>query len=252
MRRWVSIVALALSAAGCATVRPPTPVPPVVRGVQTGVASWYGPGFHGRRTANGEICDQHELTAAHPSLPLGTRAIVTNLTNGRAVEVRINDRGPFVGGRCIDLSYAAARTIEMIGPGTAPVRVEVLGSAAGTAAGTRTVARASSGAPRPARTPVAPPPPDPGRWVPPEAHDLPAATYAVQVAALSDPAKAEHLRRRLALRFPDAFVSPLAATAGRYYRVRIGPYPLRGVAVAHAEMVSRLGYPAVIVEDAPQ
>jgi DedD protein len=88
--------------------------------------------------------------------------------------------------------------------------------------------------------------------VPPDAYDLPAATYAVQIAALSDPGKAEHLRSRLALRFPDAFVSPLEAGAGRYYRVRLGPYPLRGVAVANAELVSRLGYPAVIVEDAPQ
>ena len=86
---------------------PPAP-PPVIDGVQLGVASWYGPGFHGNRTANGEIYDQYELTAAHRTLPLGTRVMVTNLSNGRAVEVRINDRGPFVGGRAIDLSYAAA------------------------------------------------------------------------------------------------------------------------------------------------
>src|SRR5258705_450534 len=88
----------------------------VVGGRQEGVASWYGPGFHGRRTANGEIYDQYELTAAHPSLPLGSRVMVTSLANGRAVEVRINDRGPFVGGRVVDLSYAAARVIWMVGP----------------------------------------------------------------------------------------------------------------------------------------
>jgi len=236
-RGW--IVALAVGAAGCAVVREPAP-PPVVGGVQTGIASWYGPGFHGRRTANGEVFDQHEMTAAHPSLPLGTRVIVTNLRNGRAVEVRINDRGPFVGGRCIDLSYAAARTIGMIGPGTAPVRVEVLGTGAAPARGWT---------PAPAPPPLRP---QAERWVPPDAFVLPAATYAVQVAALSDPARAEHLRMRLAARFPEAFVSPLEAGAGRYYRVRLGPYPLRGVAVARAELVSRLGYPAVIVEDAPQ
>src|SRR5438477_11829231 len=117
-----------VGAAGCAAVRAPAP-PPITNGVQLGVASWYGPGFHGNRTANGEIYDQYELTAAHPSLPLGTRAMVTNLTNGRAVEVRINDRGPFVDGRAIDLSYAAARTIGMIGPGTSRVRIDVLGKA---------------------------------------------------------------------------------------------------------------------------
>src|SRR5207247_1698433 len=105
-RRWVAL--WLVGAAGCALVRAPAP-PPITDGVQVGVASWYGPGFHGNRTANGEIYDQYELTAAHPSLPLGTRVMVTNLENGRAVQVRINDRGPFVGGRAIDLSYAAAR-----------------------------------------------------------------------------------------------------------------------------------------------
>src|SRR5215468_4632339 len=122
--RWGRLALALLGAAGCA-LHAPAP-PPIINGVQTGIASWYGPGFHGNRTANGEIYDQYELTAAHPSLPLGTRAVVTNLGNGRVVEVRINDRGPFVGGRAIDLSYAAARLIGMIGTGTAPVRIEVV------------------------------------------------------------------------------------------------------------------------------
>jgi len=218
------MVAAALTAAGCGSiVRGPAPsTPPVRNGVQLGVASWYGPGFHGNRTANGEIYDQYELTAAHRTLPLGTRAMVTNMKNGRAVEVRINDRGPFVDGRVIDLSYAAARSIGMIGPGTAPVKVEVLGKAK----------RA------------------PAHLVEAATNDLPSATYVIQVAALGDGDKAEHLRRVLASRFPEAFVSELAASeGGRYFRVRIGPYPLRGVAVARAELVSRLGYPAIIVEN---
>src|SRR5882724_4074315 len=122
-RGWVAL--WLVGAAGCAAVRAPAP-PPITNGVQVGVASWYGPGFHGRRTANGEVYDQYELTAAHPSLPLGSRVMVTSLTNGRTVEVRINDRGPFVGGRVVDLSYAAARVIGMVGPGTMPVRIEVL------------------------------------------------------------------------------------------------------------------------------
>lgn len=90
--------------------------------------SWYGvpDGFHGRMTASGEIFDAYGLTAAHRSLPFGTRVRVTNLNNGRNVVVRITDRGPFVGGRVIDLSQGAASRIGMISTGTAPVRLEVL------------------------------------------------------------------------------------------------------------------------------
>jgi rare lipoprotein A len=91
---------------------------------ETGEASWYGPGFHGKKTASGERFDQHELTAAHPKLPLGSEAKVTNLQNGRSVTVEINDRGPYSGGRDIDLSKAAAERINAIDGGTAPVRIE--------------------------------------------------------------------------------------------------------------------------------
>jgi rare lipoprotein A len=93
----------------------------------SGRASWYGPKFHGRRTANGEVFNQNALTAAHPYLKFGTKVKVTNLHNGRSVVVRINDRGPFAGNRVIDLSAAAAQTIKMISSGIAPVRVTVLG-----------------------------------------------------------------------------------------------------------------------------
>lgn len=94
---------------------------------ERGEASWYGRKFHGRTTANGERYDMHSLTAAHKTLPFGVVVEVTNLHNGRSVEVRINDRGPFKKGRIIDLSYAAARELEMIGPGVVPVRVVVIG-----------------------------------------------------------------------------------------------------------------------------
>lgn len=94
--------------------------------IQHGVASWYGPGFHGRRTASGERFNQHDLTAAHKKLPLGTRVSVTNLRNGRSVEVTINDRGPYIRGRVIDLSRAAAEQIGMKHAGTTPIRLEVL------------------------------------------------------------------------------------------------------------------------------
>src|SRR6266705_3877095 len=165
-RSWWGAVLVVYLLAGCAPMRttPPAP-PPVIDGVQLGVASWYGPGFHGNRTANGEIYDQYELTAAHRTLPLGTRVMVTNLSNGRAVEVRINDRGPFVDGRAIDLSYAAARTIGLVGPGTGRVRIEVLGKA----------------------------PPPAVRLLPAPARVVPTSSYTIEVAALADPAKADHL-----------------------------------------------------------
>src|SRR5262245_22117300 len=91
-----------------------------------GTASWYGPGFHGKKTASGEIYDQNKLTAAHKTLPLGSKARVINLDNGSAVEVEINDRGPFVAGRIIDLSRAAAGALGFVKSGTAPVQVELI------------------------------------------------------------------------------------------------------------------------------
>jgi rare lipoprotein A (peptidoglycan hydrolase) len=91
---------------------------------QVGEASWYGPGLHGNETANGETFDQNKMTAAHPSLPMGTKAEVTNLENGKKVEVRINDRGPYVGDRAIDLSRAAARKLGMEDDGTTQVKIE--------------------------------------------------------------------------------------------------------------------------------
>ncbi len=100
-----------------------------VRGVEEGVASWYGPRFHGRLTANGEIFDQHALTAAHRSLDLPSLARVTRLDTGASVIVRINDRGPFIEGRIIDLSRAAAEALGFVEQGLAQVRIEALGPA---------------------------------------------------------------------------------------------------------------------------
>jgi rare lipoprotein A len=101
--------------------------PPIPGGyVEEGVASWYGVPFNGRRTSNGEIYDMHTFTAAHRTLPFNCIVRVTNLNNGKQTEVRINDRGPFVANRVIDLSLAAAQAIEMWGPGTASVRLEIL------------------------------------------------------------------------------------------------------------------------------
>jgi rare lipoprotein A len=146
LRAALIVATLCVGATGCATVaerRPvppststPTPPPPLAKPAprpegQTGKASWYGDAHHGKKTASGERYDMTELTAAHRSLPLGTRVRVTNVDNNRSVVVRINDRGPFVRGRIIDLSRAAARELGPLGAGLFSVRLEVLEDAAG-------------------------------------------------------------------------------------------------------------------------
>src|SRR3954470_14006445 len=186
-RWWLLGATLALTLGGCSDLwRPSAPfhstVPSLVPGtpgaIQTGIASWYGPGFHGKRTANGEIYNQYELTAAHPTLPLGTRVMVTNPRTRQSIEVRINDRGPFVGGRVIDLSYAAARSIGLYEPGTAPVRIEVLSA-------------------------VAP---------------VTAVSYAVQLGSYADAERAAALKAQVISCYPDVYISPMATGLLRYYQ----------------------------------
>jgi rare lipoprotein A len=113
----------ALALSGCGGGPRPKAAP---EGAETGIASYYASRFHGRRTASGERYDQNELTAAHPTLPFGTRARVTHVGNGRSVEVRINDRGPWKDGRIVDLSRAAAEVLGFLRDGLARVRLEVL------------------------------------------------------------------------------------------------------------------------------
>jgi rare lipoprotein A len=120
--RLLLILVLALGLAPACTL-----LPVGWTGRQGGLASWYGPGFYGRRTASGAVYTGTALTAAHPSLPFGTLVRVTNLENGRTVVVVIDDRGPFVRGRVIDLSAAAARRLDMIRDGLVQVRLEVVG-----------------------------------------------------------------------------------------------------------------------------
>jgi rare lipoprotein A len=102
----------------------PAPSQPTM--METGLASWYGPKFHGKLTASGEVFNQEKFTAAHRTLPWGSRVKVTNLANGKSVDVRINDRGPFGKGRIIDVSRAAARALDIVGRGITTVRVEWL------------------------------------------------------------------------------------------------------------------------------
>jgi len=129
--RLALLLPAALLFQGCTLVGGSSAPPPAPGGApsawtQTGVASWYGNPFHGRTTASGEKYDMNELTCAHPTLPFGTRLRVRNLENGRSVTVRVNDRGPFVKDRIVDVSRKAAQELEMIGAGTARVQITVV------------------------------------------------------------------------------------------------------------------------------
>jgi rare lipoprotein A (peptidoglycan hydrolase) len=123
MRNCLAAIVLLLC---CGFVAGPQHPPPAVQPFEVGAASWYGDPFHGQLTANGEIYNMFEMTAAHPSLPFGTSLRVTNVRSGRSVVVRINDRGPFIGGRILDLSYAAAKQLRLVWPGQAQVRLDLI------------------------------------------------------------------------------------------------------------------------------
>jgi len=160
-------------------------MPRTVRGgVETGVASWYGQEFHGRPTSSREVYDMNDMTAAHRTLPFGTYVMVTNLDNGRSAIVRVNDRGPFARGRIIDLSYAAARVLEIVGPGTARVRLEIL---------------------RGFKAP----------------EDSKPASVWLQVGAFSVQENAYAIKRRLDRTFQGVVVSRFKTDRGTYYRVRV-------------------------------
>jgi hypothetical protein len=125
-QRWATGIALAALLFAAPTGQGPDFADTLPDWVQQGRVSWYGPGFHGRRTANGEIFDSGDLTMAHRSLALGSTVRVTNLENGRTVVVRVNDRGPYVRGRVADLSHAAARELGFVDDGVVKARIELL------------------------------------------------------------------------------------------------------------------------------
>ena len=160
---------------------------------ERGVASWYGPGFHEVRTSTGEPYDMYAMTAAHKTLPLPAYVRVTNLQNGRSIVVRVNDRGPFVGNRIIDLSYTAAAKLDMLRNGTAMVEVRVI-------------------------DPSTPPPAVPAA--------VPASSLYVQAGAFADPANARRLAEKLrGGGYGTVFVRDDQIAGRRMYRVRIGPVP---------------------------
>jgi rare lipoprotein A len=173
---------------------------------ERGVASWYGRQFHGKPTSSGELYDMYAMTAAHKTLPIPTRVRVTNQSNGKSVIVRVNDRGPFVNNRIIDLSYAAARSLDMIGSGTALVEIEALTADSG-----RSTTRAkpvTAGRQEPAVAPG----------------DAPGGQLFMQVGAFGERLNARRLKRELENQgLANVHISFDGASRPALYRVRLGP-----------------------------
>jgi len=214
-------LALALSLAilglsGCAKkhrVTASSAPAPQIHPEETGLASWYGHPYHGRAASNGEIYDMEKLTAAHRTLPFGTWVHVTNLANNKSVDVRIIDRGPFIDGRIIDLSHAAAQVIDLIGPGVAEVRLEILSA--------------------PQITPA-------DSW------------YSVQAGAFRDKDRAEHLRVSMEREYGSARLV-LRPGSPSLWRVLVGRERTEDAAGFLAERVRAEVGPAFVVrlDEAP-
>jgi rare lipoprotein A len=165
---------------------------------EEGLASWYGKDFHGRKTSNGETYDMYAMTAAHKILPMNVFVKVTNLNNGQSAVVRVNDRGPFVKSRIIDLSYSAAKQLGVVGPGTAPVRIEALGYRESTKPGTSPSYR----------------PPD--NYAP--------GPFMVQVGAFTVKENAYRLADKLKQQYGASTVAEGWVDGRKFYRVRAGLY----------------------------
>ena len=181
---------------------------------EVGLASWYGHPYHGRRTSSGEIYDMHQLTAAHREIPLGSWVEVTNLNNSRSLTIRVNDRGPFVDGRIIDLSYASAALLGVTGPGVVPVRVRL------------------AQAPQDGTSPA---------W------------YSVQVASFTAEANALTMKAELEQKVSGVHLVKALIGGEVYYRIRVGQFVSRAEAKTAAERLASLGYRVLIMgpEDHP-
>jgi len=203
-------VAMLVLLAGCshAVVTSP-PVPPAAGLEEVGFASWYGAQHQGRRTASGEVFDMNQLTAAHRTLPFGTRLLVTNRDTSRSAEVRVNDRGPFVDGRILDVSYAAARQLGAVGAGIFPVKLRVL-----SLPGTRADAPAGDG------------------------------SFTVQVGSLTSRGRAEALRDAVG---GDAVIIESTVAGQTLFRVRVGAFADRAQATTTARSLTARGFQPLIV-----
>ena len=199
------------SAAGTAPA-PGQPAMDANAPVEAGQASWYGDPYHGRQAASGEVFDKNKLTAAHRSLAFDTWVRVENQTNGRSVDVRINDRGPFVAGRIIDLSEAAAREIDMVRAGVVPVRLTIL-------------------------------------QIPQEARRAPGngAFYVVQLGAFSDAENAQELARSLDDKYTGIYVEP-PTRSGSLYLVLIGRAVLPDARFVQERLKAEDGIESIVVQ----
>ncbi len=177
--------------------------------VQVGLASWYGIEEHNNRAASGERFDKNELTAAHKALPMDSIVRVTNLENGRDVIVRINDRGPFVKGRIIDLSYAAAKEVGLLGPGTVKVKVEVIST-------------------------------------PNRDDNYFKGRYIIQVGSFKNKNNAYNLKNKLSAKFDNVDVYEYSLNSDKYYRVRLSSYNSRNDAQDEYKKLRKLGYKPTI------
>jgi len=180
------------------------------------VASWYGPKFHGRATASGETYDMHDLTCAHKTLPFGTQVRIRNIENDLTVIVRVNDRGPFVRGRDFDLSYGAARKIDMIGPGVAEVYYECL------------------------------------EFGPGVTHDQTQAnqtsmTYTVQVGSFKEEENAFEFKKTLSHHFSDVRITPATLDTQQYHRVKVGCFHSIPEAEKVLRKLEKSGYTGFVV-----
>jgi rare lipoprotein A len=188
------------------------------------VASWYGPKFHGRLTASGERYDMDAMTCAHKKLPFGSRLKLKSVENGKTVVVVVNDRGPFVRGRDIDLSRAAAKKLGIIGPGTGKVKVYYLGR------DMRYKKYIAGG--------VLPKSSSAGKK---------SGIYTIQVAAFSERDNAEYLRKGLKLNHKKVYVMEKWVNGERFYRVRIGKFSTEDKARSYSEILSEEGYEANVI-----
>lgn len=186
---------------------------------ERGIASWYGKDFHGRKTSSGEVYNMYAMTAAHKTLPLGTYVRVRNLDSGKEIDVRVNDRGPFVSGRIIDLSYAGAKALDIIGPGTAPVEITALGKSAGVTNGTQTYVQM----------------------------DYEKGQFTVQVGAFLEQANAQRLQSKLADSFDNAHIVTFFDGQKTFYRVRVGRLATLSQAIEYEQMLKESGYTAATI-----
>ncbi|MBU0463943.1 MAG: septal ring lytic transglycosylase RlpA family protein [Proteobacteria bacterium] len=194
-----------------------TPIASAEGFVQTGIASWYGKKFHGRKTSNGETYNMYAMTAAHKTLPMNTWVSVDNLKTNQKIVVRINDRGPFIAGRIIDLSYTGASSIGIIGPGTGKVRVTALGIATSYSKETQ--------------DPIAFKPID--YWT---------GNFTIQVGAFQVKENAEQYRNKLSKNYPNAHITTFTDDRGSFYRVRIGQFTNLKDAIRFSEKIIAQGF----------